>query len=166
MSDQTDLNVILGHIELHSTYCNGQGWYITANSNTGEPEQQQCQFCDEHPDLQSRLVRALRRAMQCFDDVGKSFGLDPSPIEEEIAAILQPSSEHKEKQDSGQMGSTVGSRQLFPCPFCGRAFAKRARQSDPNGTDSSSATREKSLEELGDVAAKDAEVPEMESNPK
>ena len=25
--------------------CDNEGWYIVANSYTGEPEQQQCEFC-------------------------------------------------------------------------------------------------------------------------
>ena len=29
-------------------YCGGQGWYVVPNRNTGDAEQEQCQWCAEH----------------------------------------------------------------------------------------------------------------------
>ena len=33
--------------EARCPHCDGQGWYIVPNRNTGEPEQEQCRWCDE-----------------------------------------------------------------------------------------------------------------------
>ncbi len=34
----------------HCQHCNDQGWYVVPNRNTGEPEQEQCEWCNTNPD--------------------------------------------------------------------------------------------------------------------
>lgn len=63
---QTLLSVILDELEEHAIGCGGRGYYVVPNRNTGEPEQEQCRMCFERPDIQERLVKALRRALQAF----------------------------------------------------------------------------------------------------
>lgn len=37
-------------------HCGGQGWYIIANSHTGEPEQEQCKWCDDKAGILASLA--------------------------------------------------------------------------------------------------------------
>ena len=44
--------------------CGDQGWYMVADTHTGEPMQEQCQFCDTVPNSRFNVERIAMIAAQ------------------------------------------------------------------------------------------------------
>jgi hypothetical protein len=43
--------------------CQDQGWYVVPNRNTGEPEQEQCEFCCTVPDSLFNVHAEVKAAL-------------------------------------------------------------------------------------------------------
>lgn len=91
---QPSLSEVLKEIEEHAKGCGGRGYYVVPNRTTGEPEQEQCRMCYEQPDMQERLVKALRRASDWIDDNARSLDCR-NEIMSEITSILTSAGDKK-----------------------------------------------------------------------
>jgi transcription elongation factor Elf1 len=50
-------------------HCGGQGWYVVANSHTGEPEQEQCKWCDDKAGILAALSSLSARLDKKTEEV-------------------------------------------------------------------------------------------------
>jgi len=50
--------------------CPNQGWYVQPNQYTGEPEQEQCEFCECEPDSVFNTIRSIQQEL---DDLKASI---------------------------------------------------------------------------------------------
>lgn len=67
--------------------CGGQGWYVVPNRNTGDPEQEQCQWCDE------KSTALKNAAPQELGQATTGTAVDSSAVSTPAAAASAPSAE-------------------------------------------------------------------------